>query len=390
MANCEDIKDKNSQAYKDCVEENKIKSTTDKSLKADVSSLFPTVNIFDDNKEDTGELDFNEASLFKINKTTTRGGAEVKTFLEEYTSEIPGLSYDLEQESVYGGMGVTSKGLQKLRLSYKDKDGKIIKSDLINFQSGKKAEDNLNTIKNFFDENLSEDELNLLNQSLIQKSQEQLEQNNGTLNIDTERDILTSRIPEANFGSLYIQEEDGEPDENGNPKLIPNLGIFDSYEKTVSQQGRYVGPSRKETIYPYSEELQVNIDKLTNNNLELKKPKSVEEIQEEAKRLTIIDLTTKKLNEAKSAKRAKENDESLQNQARAFIGNAALKSTTSKEFTTLLDQADTAANNLNLYEETLDLYTKVTDGVATKEDYELIAKNNKILNLNVETDFFKS
>ncbi len=97
MANCKELHVIGSPAYKDCLEKNKNVIATENELEADVTSLFPTKTIKNpDNilftETDTGTLDYKTESLFKINENVTRGAEEVKSFLEEYSSEIPGLS----------------------------------------------------------------------------------------------------------------------------------------------------------------------------------------------------------------------------------------------------------------------------------------------------------
>ena len=395
MANCKELHVIGSPAYKDCLEKNKNVIATENELEADVTSLYPTETVKNkDNilftKTDTGKLNFETQSLFRINKTTARDGEEIKSFLEEFSSEVSGLSYDLERESVNTGMGVSSKGLKKLRLSYKNKDGKSIKSDLINFGSLEETENNLNKIKDFFNENLTETDLNLLNKSLKQKGKIQSEKNNGTISVEKERELLTRISSDAGFRSLYTIEEGGKPDENGNPKLIPNLSVFDPYEKTVLSSGIYVGPSKKETIYPYEKELEVNLQKLTNANLNLDTPRNAEEILKQAKEDTIRDITVSTLNEAKTAKRNEENDESLENQATSFIGNAVLKTSLKTEFIKKNEEANTSANNLNVYEKVLDLANKITSNNGTVEDYKTIEENIALLNLNVSSGSFKS
>ena len=395
MANCKEEYVIGSQSYKDCLEKNKNVIATENELEADVTSLYPTETVKNkDNilftKTDTGKLNFETQSLFRINKTTARDGEEIKSFLEEFSSEVSGLSYDLEQESVNTGMGVSSKGLKKLRLSYKNKDGKSIKSDLINFGSLEETENNLNKIKDFFNENLTETDLNLLNKSLKQKGKIQLEKNNGTISVEKERELLTRISSDAGFKPLYKIEEGGKPDENGNPKLIPNLSVFDAIEKTVLSSGIYVGPSKKETIYPYEKELGVQLQKLTNANSKLETPKNAEEIFKQAKEDTIRDITVSILNEAKTTKRNEENDESLENQATSFIGNAVLKTSLKTEFIKKNEEANTSANNLNVYEKVLDLANKITSNNGTVEDYKTIEENIALLNLNVSSGSFKS
>mgnify|MGYP003663748250 FL=1 len=386
MANCKELyKDLESQDYLDCVNRNKNESV-DKIIKPllvkeKVREVDPVIGL----AKDIFKVNYDKDKLFK------QGGDAVVSILNEYTDALPNLSYDSTGEIKSDGIG---RGVKRgIKIKFTKGDGEVIESDLMSIGGLSNAEENYGIFKDFLKNNLSNDELTKITDSFLIKAENQKKSDSNHLTNDDIRDVkLKNR---GNNQSFYTEEVDGSPNDQGKTKLTPNLNVFDSYKKTtkeVFQMGIKIYGGDLETITPYAEEVQANVEILTAKNLESKKIATTEQILEQAKLQTLIDLTSLELNKRKREIINIENQD-LKTQAEDFVGTRVLKSKQGDDIKNAVIEQKTSINSLEIFEQTLSLYEKITNGTSTDDDLALIEKNLSLLNVqkvNNSEKYFKS
>ena len=362
MANCiEQGFVKGTKEYDDCVKarrEEKVSSIVDPLLVKEKDN-------------DVEKINYEKDTLFK------QGGKEVEAILGEYTSAIPNLTYEPDVKYV------SRASVPGVKMKFTKDNGDIIESDFMRIGVEGQAEKNLGIFQDFINKNLSDEELTSITDSFLLKSKEQQKIDSNYLDDEVVNEVKLEK--RDNNKSFYNEDDNG--------KLIPNLSLFDEVKtktKEVYQMGVKIYGGKEIIVKPYSEDLQVNIDKLTAENLKNEKQTSTEDILEQAKLQTIIDLTSKSLNEKKKDI-IRENNQDINVQAKQFVGTRLLQNKIGEEIKDKVIEQTTSGNSLKIYEQVLDTYKKITDGDATQEEINSLDENLNILNVNkINKDYFKS
>ena len=374
MANCEDIKDKNSQAYKDCVEKNKpISKTILDPIRVDVINedkevantdyirldddykLGEGAGIGDKIKNFFGAIDLGKKTTFETSEDETVdggfftvGSVEGKDNLENLFEGIDGLNVE------YSG----SEYDDTVVLSYKNKNGNIVKSDNINFSNALSIADsddiskNMDILSNFLDKNVDLDNEELL----------------GFLGVRKDK-IKTQKIIEQDFlDSKVVSKINKEYDD---PKLfMPKTGSVRGIASKFNVTGEL----------PYSEEIKKEISVINQRISAGELPTAgegdiIKQAQDNVREVLRVEAVTK----AKKLFYADRSNKGLDQQSDDFIGSLLLAKSYEDDIEDSNATLKVYVNDQNTTHETLKLGRDILSG-----------KNSNPLNVKLFEEKVKS